>query len=225
MTEAQAHHVRTPTIALGAWDWRHESWQGVFYPQDLPLDWQLTFYANEFDAVGLPTAAWLNPPLAELESWLENTQAGFRFHLVMPSAVLKGEEDIFAQITERLSLLQPRLGSVLLPTATEACMSMLGLLLPAGVPAYGLHAGRLVPQAMPDFHAVMDQSTAPLVMLGHESVAPTPAAQRSRQRALRAGMDALALRRKATILVQDDAPNMLTRLEELRSLRALLGWH
>ena len=213
-----------PTIALGAWDWRHAAWNGRFYADDLPPEWYLTFYSNEFDAVGLSAAGWMNPPLWELEQWLEDTHAGFRFHLVMPSMVLKGDEDVFGDIATRLSLLQPRLGSILLSVASETCLSMLGLMVPEGVPRYGLHAGRLVPHAMPDFHAVMDTSTAPLVILGAEPEGvSSELSLRSQQRALRAGMDALALRGKSTILVQDEPLKMLARLEVMRSMRALLG--
>jgi len=215
-----------PTIALGAWDWRHPEWDEHFYGADLPQEWRLTFYSNEFDAVGLYAAGWMEPPMAELEQWIEDTHADFRFHLVMPSMVLKGDEDVFGNIAERLSLLQPRLGSILLSVASETCLSMLGLLAPVGVPLYGLHAGRLVPQAMPDFHAVMDRETAPLLVLRPEpeGEAPTLASVRSKQRVLRAGMDALALRGRATILVQDTPLKMLGRLEDMRSMRTLLGW-
>lgn len=214
----------TPTIALGAWDWRHAEWSGRFYADDLPKEWHLTFYSNEFDAVGLYAAGWVTTPISEMEQWVKDTHEGFRFHLVMPSMVLKGDEDVFAGIAERLALLQPRLGSILLSVASETCMSMLSLMVPENVPRYGLHAGRLVPHAMPDFHAVMDMSTAPLVILGAEPEGvSTELGLRRQQRGLRAGMEALALRGKTTILIQDEPLKMMARLEAMRSMRALLG--
>ncbi|MEW5837901.1 MAG: DUF72 domain-containing protein [Pseudomonadota bacterium] len=218
-----ASEKRIPVISLGAWGWEHAEWVGTFYPDDLPPEWRLTFYSNEFDAVGLYAAGWMTPPVAALEQWLEDTHADFRFHLVMPSMVLKGDEDVFSDIAERLNLLRPRLGSILLSVASATCLSMLGLFAPAEAPLYGLHAGRLVPQAMPDFHAVMDPATAPLIVLGEEAEASSPAATRSQQRALRAAMDALALRGRSTILVNDAPLRMLQRLESMRSMRALLG--
>ncbi len=213
-----------PTIALGAWGWEHPEWVGRFYADDLPPEWRLTFYANEFDAVGLYAAGWMNPSIETLEQWIEDTREDFRFHLVMPSMLLKGDEDVFGDIAERLSLLQPRLGSILLSVASETCLSMLGLLVPAGVPLYGLHAGRLLPQAMPDFHAVMDPATAPLILLGAEPEVTSAAVVRSQQRTMRAAMDALALRGQTTILLNDEPQRMLARLEAMRSMRALLGW-
>ena len=213
-----------PAIALGAWDWRHAEWKGRFYIDDLPEEWHLTFYSNEFDAVGLYASGWMTPSLKELEQWVEDTREGFCFHLVMPSMLLKGDEDVFSGIAERLDILKPRLGSLLLSVASETCLSILSMIVPAGVPLYGLHSGRLVPQAMPDFHAVMDASSAPLVILGVQPEAVSEAGVRSQQRSLRAGMDALALRRRATILVQDEPHKMLARLEGMRSMRNLLGW-
>ena len=38
-------------IITGAINWQHAQWLGQYYPQDLPTDWQLDFYANEFDAI------------------------------------------------------------------------------------------------------------------------------------------------------------------------------
>jgi len=214
----------TPTLALGAWDWRHAEWNGRFYADDLPEEWHLTFYSNEFDAVGLSAVGWMTTPMREMEQWVEDTHDAFRFHLVMPSKVLKGDEDVLASITERLALFQPRLGSVLLSVASDTCMSLLSLMIPESIPRYGLHAGRFAPHAMPDFQAVMDTTTAPLVMLAAEPEgALTEPSLRSQQRSLRAGMDALALRGKATILVQDEPLKMLARLENMRSMRALLG--
>jgi hypothetical protein len=216
---------RIPRIALGAWDWRHPAWEGRFYAEDLPREWYLTFYSNEFDAVGLSASAWLNVELAELAQWVEDTHANFRFHLVMPAFVLNAEDNMLANISERLSILQPRLGSLLMSAASETCLSLLSMIVAEDTPIYGLHAGRSVRQVMPDFSLVMDEGTAPLVLLGEEPPSMDDEnGLRSRQRRLRAGLDALAMRRNATILVQDDAVVMLERLMMLRAMRKLLGW-
>ena len=38
-------------LRLGARGWRHAHWENDFYPDDLPPDWQLAYYANEFSTV------------------------------------------------------------------------------------------------------------------------------------------------------------------------------
>ncbi len=63
------------TSALG---YAHPAWLGSFYPEDLPPEWMLTYYANEFAALLLPASEWRAPAI---DSWLADTQPGFRFFL------------------------------------------------------------------------------------------------------------------------------------------------
>jgi len=39
------------SIRVGVFGWEHEHWIGTFYPDDLPEDWRLSYYANEFSVV------------------------------------------------------------------------------------------------------------------------------------------------------------------------------
>jgi hypothetical protein len=45
-------------VLIGAVSWRHAGWRGNFYPDDLPEEWQLGFYGNEFRVAMLPAAEW-----------------------------------------------------------------------------------------------------------------------------------------------------------------------
>ncbi len=40
-----------PAFHVLAVGWDHPAWQGSFYPDDLPADWRLTYYANEVPGV------------------------------------------------------------------------------------------------------------------------------------------------------------------------------
>ncbi len=68
-------------VYLGTVGWRQEAWQGGFYPEDLPEDWQLSFYNTQFRCVYLPADCWRNASDEEVASWLNDTQGGFRFVL------------------------------------------------------------------------------------------------------------------------------------------------
>jgi uncharacterized protein YecE (DUF72 family) len=68
-------------VYLGAVGWRHEAWRGDFYPEDLPEDWQLSFYNTQFRCVYLPAEYWRNASDEEVANWLQDTQEGFRFVL------------------------------------------------------------------------------------------------------------------------------------------------
>ena len=68
-------------VYLGAVGWTHAAWEGSFYPDDLPHDWQLSFYNTQFRCVYLPHGQWVNASDEEVSAWLREPQAGFRFVL------------------------------------------------------------------------------------------------------------------------------------------------
>jgi len=46
-------------ILIGTAGWQHPEWGNeAFYPEDLPKDWYLSFYANEFPVVLIPESRW-----------------------------------------------------------------------------------------------------------------------------------------------------------------------
>ena len=66
-------------VLLGAQDWNNESWDEEFYPEDLPADWQLAFYANEYGTVVIELADFRTPVEREvLGEQLIDCHAGFR---------------------------------------------------------------------------------------------------------------------------------------------------
>lgn len=69
----------SPTV--GALGWLHESWLGQFYPEDMPLEWRLAFYANEFETVLVPQAQWLDLQASEMEDWIAEVGESFSFFL------------------------------------------------------------------------------------------------------------------------------------------------
>lgn len=65
MTTLSSHR-----ILIGASGWRHNHWHEQFYPEDLPEDWQLAYYGNEFPVVLIREQEWQQD---EVESWLDET--------------------------------------------------------------------------------------------------------------------------------------------------------
>jgi uncharacterized protein YecE (DUF72 family) len=35
-------------VLIGACGWQHNDWTGEFYPDDLPEEWRLGYYAHEY---------------------------------------------------------------------------------------------------------------------------------------------------------------------------------
>lgn len=90
-------------LALGAIEWRHENWQGNFYPDDLPEDWQLSYYSNEFQCVMLPESGWVPGSGYDCSDWLDEINESFRFYLCLPESVSDTDEQgLFIQAVHNL---------------------------------------------------------------------------------------------------------------------------
>ena len=70
-------------IEIAAYGWQSSEWDD-FYPEDLPADWRLDYYANEFFAVVVPHGEWFVQEDDELLSWQEQVSDDFRFYWELP---------------------------------------------------------------------------------------------------------------------------------------------
>jgi uncharacterized protein YecE (DUF72 family) len=78
-----------PFIEIGALGWLHEGWQDQFYPDELPEDWQLSYYANEFRFVVIPCDQWMRAEQDEMEQWLDDVHDQFSFFAEINHASLE----------------------------------------------------------------------------------------------------------------------------------------
>ncbi|MDH5516631.1 MAG: hypothetical protein OEY36_02270 [Gammaproteobacteria bacterium] len=84
MTANYNHRVKALLRSVGSWGWRHPEWEkDVFYPDDLPADWQLSYYANEFDLVVVPASYWGADGYTD-EDWLDDVEEDFVFYIDWP---------------------------------------------------------------------------------------------------------------------------------------------
>jgi hypothetical protein len=133
---SQQHNTEA-RVRFGARDWRHADWVAAYYPEDLPNDWQLGYYANELSAVLLDPAAWREESPANLADWAAETHEGFRFYLM-----LDAKEDVAAQCA-RAAALADRLGGLLWSggDVPAGALGAVGDELPEGVRGWGDSAG------------------------------------------------------------------------------------
>lgn len=92
-------------VFLGVADWERPDWQAEFYPENLPEEWRIAYYANRFFCVWIGYAAWSALAPAEAERWLAETPDYFRFVLEAPDGAV-GEGGSIPDI------LRPRLGRI-----------------------------------------------------------------------------------------------------------------
>ncbi|MFO7594426.1 MAG: DUF72 domain-containing protein [Pseudomonadota bacterium] len=66
-------------VEVAAWGWLGERW-AASYPADLPEEWRLDYYANEYEAVVVPSSDWQAQDRETLQLWLEEAPEGFHFY-------------------------------------------------------------------------------------------------------------------------------------------------
>lgn len=123
------------TFEVGAFDWQQPAWQEDYYPDEMPDEWRLTFYANEFRCVLVPAQRWRD---ADAGAWSEEVNDPFRFYfeLAQPDDVLR--------LARLIPDLQPALaGAVILQQHDELIEQASELTLPIYSVACG--AQRVLP--------------------------------------------------------------------------------
>ena len=101
--------ARDYPLLIGACGWSHSGWATDFYPQDLPSDWRLSYYANEFPVVLLTEEEWRLPE-ADATQWCEESEASFRFVLEITANTT---EEVRSQLRRATALSDRCFGSLL----------------------------------------------------------------------------------------------------------------
>jgi len=65
-------------IGIGCKGLNHANWLTDYYPEDLPPEWRLSFYANDFSVLLLPPSEWQD--LERLEGQLEEFDGQLRIY-------------------------------------------------------------------------------------------------------------------------------------------------
>jgi hypothetical protein len=74
------NEISSRWIGVAALDWESAGLAN-FYPEDVPDDWHLTWYANVSMAVVVPPSRWLSADAALVAQWREQTHENFWFYL------------------------------------------------------------------------------------------------------------------------------------------------
>ena len=77
--------MRKMVIEVAAYGWQGGQWD-AFYPEDIPAEWRLDFYGNEFFAVVAPWEAWRREDDEELLEWQGQVSDDFRFYWELPQS-------------------------------------------------------------------------------------------------------------------------------------------
>lgn len=99
-------------MQVGAYGWNYKDWHNHFYPEDLPVDWRLDYYANTYRVVMVPEKQWLQWQENDVEDCLEAVEGDFYFYLEIclssllednRAAVMSRLEEISESMNERFA--------------------------------------------------------------------------------------------------------------------------
>jgi hypothetical protein len=105
---------------VGASGFSYPEWRGSFYPADAKPPEFLGHYAQRLSAVELNNTFYRLPAEEQFRRWAEVTPEGFRFAVKAPRSISHfGRLDQLATLSERLAVLGPRLGPLLVRAHDE----------------------------------------------------------------------------------------------------------
>jgi uncharacterized protein YecE (DUF72 family) len=103
---------------IGTSGFAYKEWKGTFYPDDLPADAMLGFYAAHFRAVEINNTFYRMPAETVLRNWAEQVPPEFRFVLKSPRSIthssrLKDVADKVSYLVTTAAALGDQLGPIL----------------------------------------------------------------------------------------------------------------
>ena len=106
-------------VLAGTSGFSYKEWKGSFYPEDLPAEEMLSYYASRLPAVEINNTFYRMPKPALLESWAAQVSPEFRFILKASQRIthrkrLKEAGDEVAYFFQTASTLGDRLGPTLI---------------------------------------------------------------------------------------------------------------
>ena len=107
------------TISIGTCAWSFDDWSGVFYPDNLPDQQRLAFYARYLNAVEIDSTFYGPPHPKTGEHWAAATPDDFVFACKMPREIthvakLRDCQALLEEFLRSIEALAPKLGCVLI---------------------------------------------------------------------------------------------------------------
>jgi hypothetical protein len=99
-------------LLIGAWGWDHPAWVGPFYPEDMPAEWRLAYYAHAFGAVLVPAPVLAAAPPGAVEAWALDAPSPFVFGAELGPPFDPADPASVAGFAARLSPLEARIAAV-----------------------------------------------------------------------------------------------------------------
>src|SRR5262252_10497886 len=105
-------------ILVGTSGFSYAPWRGTFYPEKLPAEQMLAFYAQQLPAVEINNTFYRMPAAEMLRKWSEDTPPSFHFALKSPRRItherkLADVGDTLTRLHQVAGVLGEKLGPIL----------------------------------------------------------------------------------------------------------------
>jgi uncharacterized protein YecE (DUF72 family) len=105
-------------LHIGTSGFSYPQWKGAFYPQELPNDQMLHYFAEQLPTVEINNTFHRMPKASQLEGWAEQVPADFLFALKAPQRIthfqrLKNTDEAVSYFLGVAGVLRNRLGPLL----------------------------------------------------------------------------------------------------------------
>lgn len=96
-------------LYIGTSGYSYKEWKGNFYPEDLPADKMLSYYAKRFSTVELNNTFYRLPKQEVIETWASGVPSGFRFAVKSPRRIthIKRLKDTKENVEYLFKILDP----------------------------------------------------------------------------------------------------------------------
>ena len=105
---------------VGTSGYSYKEWKGTFYPEKLPQQEMLSYYAQRFSTVEINNTFYRMPTVNAVENWAQQVPDSFQFVLKAPQTIthqkrLKNAQDELDLLIKTSSALKQRRGPLLFP--------------------------------------------------------------------------------------------------------------
>lgn len=116
--QTQGRGAARPRTLVGTSGWRLPQWRGVFYPEALPREEWLAFYAAQFGCVELDRSFYALPAASAVQRWRDRVGGDFRFAVRAPRTITHYKKlgncaDVLDAFLARMQGFGERLGPIL----------------------------------------------------------------------------------------------------------------
>ncbi len=99
-------------LQIGTYGWQHDDLLDGFYPEDLPVDWQLDYFSNAYRVLLVPQSVWSGWSQEELQAVDEAVEVPFYFYFALEAGLDGFDHSLLVQLEKVVAALNEQAAGV-----------------------------------------------------------------------------------------------------------------